>query len=111
MSEHTPRPWHVTEGASIFAPPILIAEGASVVAYLDWGKVTDEDRERFALIVKAVNSHDAMLGALKNAESCLRALHDYIPLDCLGPVVRADIRATLSQAIAVISKAEVRTEA
>jgi citrate lyase beta subunit len=82
MGEHTPTPWKViTEDISLIESVTLAADGCSyIVAHcLDGAtsQVNEDTREaNAAFIVKAVNSHDALVKALENAKAALETCSD-----------------------------------
>lgn len=74
----TPRPWKVGDRGGAGGVPILAgARFGYVLARISGYSTSDsKDEANAALIVKAVNAHDALVEALTLAKKEIRGLHD-----------------------------------
>lgn len=66
MKNHTPTPWHLA-GDSL----IVEEHGISIAQMLNRGTETPSPRANAEFIVRACNSHDALLDACQEAIHCL----------------------------------------
>jgi len=75
VSEHTPTPWRL-EGYSIYSSA---HKGRHIVATSDpyWG--LNQNKANAAFIVKAVNSHEALVKALELCKGALEACSQMHP--------------------------------
>lgn len=109
MSEHTPGPWEILPGHSERRLIIrhdwrsgrYVAQIGELVGGPD---LTPEDRANAAFIVRACNSHDALIAALEEADDNMDTLAANLRngitegAASLIPRFRAAIRAALAQA-------------
>lgn len=77
MAEHTPTPWHFEElehrpdGCGYIRHE---TDRFEISHHGDTGRTREENLANAALIVKAVNSHDALVNALQNARRYINAV-------------------------------------
>ena len=85
---HTPTPW-VSLGMSIWSDPSHrqgVGNCIDLVGSVNTGRPESENLENAALIVKAVNSYEAMREALQQAEMWVgRLIADGGHLNCVMP--------------------------
>lgn len=67
MDKSTPRPWHISEAVTDYSE---VVRGPKDEYVLRVGQNLAEKHDNAALIVKAVNSHDELVGALTGLLKC-----------------------------------------
>jgi hypothetical protein len=99
-TKHTPTPWAAVEAEGIWIERAGRADDDNVICDLvgrvydrkkQTNLLTDEDRANAAFIVRAVNAHDAMLAALKKANTCA-SIPDYVQVLIRSAIAKADGR-------------------
>lgn len=75
-AKHTPTPWYTKQGAEIFS-----STGARICVVSVRGESYEQDEATTEFIVRAVNSHDALVKALRECEDYFDQRAD---ADCVG---------------------------
>jgi hypothetical protein len=109
MSEHTPTPWELFEVNDTIAikNPRHKSSHNEIVFWtgFDASHYPKQARANAAFIVRAVNSHDALIERAENALECLRNAHDqlieYPELESLRITINVQCRA-ISAALAQV---------
>ncbi len=115
-TKHTPLPWVFAYGAIYRDLPNLQAENSGIrIAQMDRNEPHTMPVERdanAAYIVKAVNAHDELVGALENAIAALDCAIDFLGDDCdygiqdlkASAVWLPKIKATAKAARSILAK-------
>jgi hypothetical protein len=74
---HTPGPWVAKSGHN----QTILGPNGEALAFTSFGKNID-DKTNAAFIVRACNSHEAMLEALKVAQAIINKDIDITEMDC-----------------------------
>jgi hypothetical protein len=111
MNEHTPLPWTVVDPAALDyrEPVVLGADGTCRVAWMAGGgprRAADaaEARANAAFIVRAANSHDALVKALELAKVDLDAARIFV--ECHEEAPALGIRQTLQKIVLALAAAK-----
>lgn len=91
MGEHTPTPWRieVVESSSSGDPVELIVCGTDwEIAQIELGEEDNLCRANAAFIVKACNSHDALVKALEAIRDCAKNTRDWQELEQCRTIAR-----------------------
>lgn len=103
MPRHTETPWKQDKWSAIKTPDgeTLLVVGVAMPSGTH--PKADEAEANTAFIVRAVNSHDALLAACK---SLMEMLGDYIVCGAISPRQRSENYKTMNEARAAIALAE-----
>lgn len=88
---HTPGPWHAEEW-TCHAPTTVRAADGVVVAECATGRAIDNAIADAAFIVRACNSHDDLLAALREAVEQLERNFITVPENWLAAIAKAEGR-------------------
>lgn len=98
-TQHTPLPWRTLDTGNEIQ--ITTANHWRKIAVTTWEPVTAEDRANASYIVRACNSHEALVSALSALVSECQSRFDY-------ESTRAE-NAALEQAVSALAQAEANT--
>lgn len=99
---HTPTPWKIRPNDLVTRPALILGENDAILAVIEWDTLvmddSDEPAANAAFIVTACNAHEALVDALRAAESYISHDEGEEPNGLHLISVLEIIRAALSQA-------------